>query len=140
MSTKMFVFLSLAAGAAFALTRNSPPVPPGATAADSAAVAHAGVGSRFEYGVGSIGSKFLGGLVNGMLQETEQSLADLKPAIKATKGPDGARAKAVALKVAQMDSIARLDLEYGRPLKAVKGAMEAKNLVNAIRAQVKLKI
>ncbi|MGQ0562870.1 MAG: hypothetical protein ACT443_13470 [Gemmatimonadota bacterium] len=140
MSGKMLILLGLLAGSAYALTRATPPVPPGATAADSMAVAQAGVGARFEYGLGSLGSKIVSSTVRGMVRETERSLADLGAAIKSAKGSDGVRAKKFAAEVARMDSTALIDLEYGHPIKAVKGALEAKSVLNAVRNQVDRKI
>ncbi|MGQ0812964.1 MAG: hypothetical protein ACT4O1_00670 [Gemmatimonadota bacterium] len=132
----MLVLLALVGGSGYSLTRATPPVPPDATAADSASIAQAGVGARFEYGLGMLGSRIVGSTVNSMVYDTEQSLADLKAGIKSAKGPDGIRAKKFAARVTQMDSIAKVDLAYGRPIKAVKSAMEAKSVLNSVRNQV----
>jgi len=63
-------------------------------------------------------------------------LVDLKPAIKATRGPDGVRAQNFAAKVSVLDSLALLDLQYGHPIKAAKQAMEAKSVLGAVRSQI----
>lgn len=136
MSAKMLIVLGVVAGCGYALSRTTPPVPPNATAADSVAVSQAGFGARFEYGIGALGSKIVGSTVRGMVHETEQSLADLRAGIKAAKGADGVRAKQFAADVVAMDSLALLDLQYGRPIKAVKGALEAKSLLGSVRGQV----
>lgn len=140
MSGKMLVFLAVIGGSGYALQRAAPPVPPDATAADSAAISQAGVGARFQYGMGSLGSKLLGNTVRGMVAETEQTLLDLRQPIKTAKGGEGERARKLAKKITVMDSTAIIDLQYGRPIKAVQGAMEAKSLVNGIRTMVKLKV
>lgn len=136
MSGKSLVFLGLVAACGYALTRTVPPVAPGASAADSAAVAHAGVGARFEYGLGAVGSRIVGNSVRGAVDQTQQSLADMRAAIKATKGSDGVRAQKYAQEVVQMDSMALVSLELGQPLKAMKASMEAKSLLNSVRAQI----
>lgn len=136
MSMKMVVVVATVGAAGWALTRNPPPVPPNATAADSAAVSQAGIGARLEYGVGMIGSKVVASTVRNTVHGTETSLKDLQAGIKNAKGGDGQRAKKFAAKVVQMDSLALFDLQYGRPVRAVKAAMEAKSLLGAVRGQV----
>lgn len=140
MSGKMLVFLAVIGSSGYALQRAAPPVPPDATAADSVAIAQAGVGARFQYGMGSLGSKLVGNTVRGMVDKTEQTLLDLRQPIKTAKGGEGERARKIAKKIELMDSIARMDLQYGRPIKAMRGAMEAQSLVNGVRTMVKLKI
>lgn len=140
MSGKALVLLGLLGAAGYALTRTSPPPLPNATAADSVAVAQAGIGTRFSFGVGRIGSKVIGSTVNGMVGQTEQSLKDMHQAIKKARGGDAIRAQQFAKKVVVMDSAALLDLQYGHPIRAVQGAMEAKSLLNAVREQVQRNI
>ena len=136
MSGKTLIVLGVVVACGYALTRNPPPIPPGSTPEDSAAIAQAGFGDRLKYGIGSFGSALMGRSVRNTIIETEQSLQDLRPAIKATRGPDGARAIAFAAKVTKIDSVALLDLEYGRPIRAAKAAMEAKSILGAVRSQV----
>jgi hypothetical protein len=107
MSAKALILVGVLAGTGYALSRTTPPVPPNATAADSVAVMHAGIGARMTYGVGAIGSKIVGSTVRGMVRETEQSLEDLHSAIKSTKGPDGVRAKKYAEKVVEMNELSK---------------------------------
>ena len=136
MSGKKLLLLGVLGFCAYSLQKQSPPVPPNASRADSAATVHAGLGARFQYGLGLLGCKVVGGSVNDMVTSTERELKDLSKHIKATRGPDGARAKEYAQRVVQMDSTARVDLQYGRPVKAVRGAMQAKSLVNSVRVQL----
>ena len=136
MSVKFIVVAAVVGSAGWALTRTAPPAPPNATAADSVAVSQAGIGARLHYGVGMLGSKIVNSSVRNTVHETETSLKDLQAGIKNARGGDGQRAKKYAAKVVEMDSIALLDLEYGRPIKAVKAAMEAKSLLGAVRGQV----
>lgn len=139
MSGKSLFFLGILAASGYALQRTAPPIPMDATAADSAAVSQAGVGSRFQYGVGSVGSWMVGGTVRGMANETEQTLLDLKGPIKSARGGEGDRARKTAVKAEAMNNAALEDLRLGRPIKAVRGAMEAASLVGAVRTQIKLK-
>lgn len=136
MSMKMVALVAVVGAAGWALSRNPVPVPPNATAADSVAVSQAGIGGRLHYGVGMLGSKVVSSSVRSTVHETETSLKDLQAGIKNTRGGDGQRAKKFAAKVVEMDSIAMSDLQYGRPVKAVKAAMEAKSLLGAVRGQV----
>jgi hypothetical protein len=136
MSLKLIVVAGVVGAAGWALTKDAPPVPFNATAADSAAVSQAGIGARLEYGMGMLGGKIVGSTVRNTVHETEVSLKDLKAGIKNARGGDAARAKKYAAKVTEMDSIALLDLQYGHPIKAVKAAMEAKSLLGAVRGQV----
>jgi len=140
MSLKTLLFLAIIGAGAYALTRATPPLPPKATAADSARVATASLGMRFHYGVGHLGSKIVGGSVRGMVDETQTTLNDMRSAIRGAKGPDGARAQQYAKKIMQMDSVVMNDLAYGRPIDAVKGALEAKSLLNAVRQQIQRNI
>ena len=137
MSLKFIIFVGLVAGSGYLLTRNPPPIPPGTTATDSAALAHAGMGARFHYGMGALGAKMLSPTVNGMVTETEQALKDMKTAIKNSKGPDGMRAMRFSRKIMEMDSLALYNLKYGHPIDAVRGAMEAKSLLNAVRTNLR---
>ena len=136
MSGKTLIFLGVVVACGYALTRNPPPIPPGSTAADTVAISQAGYGARLKYGIGSFGSALMGRSVRNTIAETEQSLKDLKPAIKATRGPDGVRAIEFAAKVTRIDSVALIDLQYGHPIKAAKAAMEAKSILGAVRSQV----
>lgn len=137
MSGKTMIMLAIVGVCGYALTRDARPAPPGATAADSVAYAQAGYGARFGYGMGKLGSKIVGGSVTDMVTANEQALKEMKSDIRKAKGGEGIRARKFAEKVALMDSIATVDLAYGRPIKAVRGAMEAKNLLNAVRQQLK---
>lgn len=136
MSGKTLIFFGLVAAAGYALTRSAPPAPPGATAADSVAVSQAGFGARFQYGLGALGSKMVGGSVRGSVDETEQTLRDMSAAIKKARGGDAIRAQQYAKKVVVKDSSALSDLHLGRPVSAIRNAMEAKSLLNAVRQQI----
>jgi hypothetical protein len=137
MSGKTVIFLALVALAGYSLTRAKPPVAPGATPADSAAVAQAGIGARFEYGVGAFGSKVVGASVRGMVSSTEQSLKDMGAAIKAANKIGGLKAALYAKKTTQMDSVALSQLQLGHPINAVQSAMDAKSLLNSVRDYVR---
>jgi len=137
MSLKFIVFVGLVAGSGYLLTRTPPPIPPGTTASDSVALAQASIGARFHYGMGALGAKVLSPTVHGMVTETEQALKDMKTAIKNSKGPDGMRAQRFSRKIMEMDSVALEDLKYGHPIDAVRGAMEAKSLLNAVRTNLR---
>jgi hypothetical protein len=137
MSGKTLIVLAVIGLCGYALTREARPAPPGASAADSAAYAQAGIGARFSYGLGKLGSKIVGGSVTDMVTANEQALKEMKGDIRKAKGGEGIRARKFAEKVALMDSTATVDLRLGRPVKAVRGAMEAKNLLNAVRQQLK---
>lgn len=136
MSGKTLIFLALVGAAGYALTRARPPVPPTATAADSVAISQAGIGARFQYGIGALGAKMVGGSVRGSVEETEAALLALRPGIKKARGGDAARAVLYAKKIVVMDSTALEDLYYGRPVSAVRNAMEGKSLLNAVHEQI----
>jgi hypothetical protein len=140
MSGKFIVFVGLLAGGGYLLTRTPPPVPPGITSADSAAIAEAGVGARFHYGVGALVCRMLSGTVHRMVDETEASLKEMRGPLKKATGGEGLRAVKTSKRIVQMDSSALFQLEYGHPIKAVRDAMEAKSLVNSVRANLKLGI
>jgi hypothetical protein len=135
MSVKFLIIAAAIGSGAWALTRHAPPVPADATAADS--VSLAGIGARLHYGVGMVGSKLVGSTVRSSAYDTQQALKDLKPAIKATRGGNGTRAKNYAAKVVALDSMALLHLEYGRPIKAIQATMEATSMLGAVRGQIK---
>lgn len=138
MSIKSVVLLGLLAFGAYSLQRATPPAPPGATAEDSAAVAKAGVGARFHYGIGHLGSKIMGGSVRRMVHGTEQTLQDMRPGIKKAVGGDGLRARKFSAKIVVMDSTALTDLRLGHPVRAFRGAMEAQSLLASVRDNIRL--
>ncbi|HEX6559624.1 MAG TPA: hypothetical protein VF021_09175 [Longimicrobiales bacterium] len=138
MSKKSLLLLVLVAAAGYGLTRATPPVPPGATAADSAAVAKAGYGARFQYGVGAVGSKLLGSSVRSMVSSTELSLKEMSGIIKKATGGEGDRARRFSKKIMVMDSAALSDLHMGHPISAFKTAMEAKSLLASVRDNVRI--
>ena len=125
MSGKSLVVLALIAAAGYGLQRQSPPD-----------VQEAGLGSRLGFGVGRVGSKMIGKWVTGMTLSTEQSLADLHTNIKKAQAGDGIRAREYAHRAEVADSSAVIDLQYGRPLKALMGAMDGKSMLNAVRDQL----
>jgi len=137
MSKKGLIFLALVAAAGFALTRQKPPLPDHATAADSVANAEAGYGVRFKYGLGALGAKMVGNTVRKGVAETELALKQMAPAVKKARGGDAMRAKEYSKRIVTRDSAALEDLRFGRPVSAVRNYMEAKNLVNAVREQTK---
>ena len=139
MSGKGLIFIALIAAAGYALTRATPPAAPGSTAADSAKVASAGVGARFEYGLGALGSKIVGSSVRSMVSSNEQALEDMHASIKSTMGPDGDRARKYSRKIEVTDSAAITALNLGQPLNALTQAMDAKSLLDAVRDNLKLK-
>ena len=136
MSGKMLFLLAAIGGGAYAVSRAEPPVPPGTTAADSIAYADISFGERFQYSMGSVGVAIFGGSIRKSVMETEQNLAELKGALKSAKGPDGVRARAAAKKIIFIDSVAVDNLHYGRPIKAMKQSMEARNLLNMVKRQL----
>lgn len=135
MSVKFLIFATAIGSGAWALTRHEPPVPANATAADSASLA--GIGARLQYGIGMVGCKMVGRTVRNSVFDTQEALKDLKPAIKATRGGNGTRAKSYAAKVVALDSMALLHLDYGRPIEAVQATMEATSMLGAVRSQIK---
>lgn len=137
MSGKTLIFVALVGLAGYSLTRAHPPVAPGATAADSAAVAQAGIGARFQYGLGAFGSKIVGTSVRSMVGGTEQSLKDMSAAIKSSKAHGGARAQDYAKKTMKLDSVALIQLQMGHPVKAMKNAMDAKSMLESVRDYVR---
>jgi NhaA family Na+:H+ antiporter len=97
----------------------------------------AGIGARLHYGVGMVGSKLVEKTVRNSVFGTQQALKDLKPAIKATRGGNGMRAKSYAAKVVALDSMALVELESGRPIKAIQATMQATSILGAVRGQIK---
>lgn len=140
MSGKFIIFVGLLAGGGYMLTRTPPPIPPGTSAADSAAIAQAGVGARFQYGVGALFCRMVGGTVHRMVDETEASLKEMRGPLKKATGGEGLRAQKTTKRIVQMDSTALFNLEYGHPIDAVQDAMEAKSLLNSVRNNLRLGI
>lgn len=140
MSGKFIFFVGLLAGGGYMLTRTPPPIPPGLAAADSLAIAEAGIGARFQYGVGALVCKMVSGTVHRMVDDSEASLHEMRGALKKATGGEGMRAVKTSKRIVQMDSSALFHLEYGHPIKAVRDAMEAKSLVNSVRANLKFGI
>jgi hypothetical protein len=136
MSLKLLVFLIAVGAGVFAVARAQPPVPAEAIAAGDSAAVHVGMGEKLRYSVGSVGTAIIGNSVRRSVAETEQTLRDLRKSIKSAKGADGTRAREVAIKVREMDSLAVENLRQGRPLKAMKQSMEAKSLLNAVRRKL----
>jgi len=133
MSIKVLILIVILGAGVFAVSRAEPPRPASAAAGDSTAYAQVTFGERFQYSVGSVGSAIVGTSVRRSVLETEQSLKDLRKAIKLAKGGDGIRANDIAKKISYMDSLAVDNLHQGHPIKAMKQSMEAKNLLNAVR-------
>jgi len=136
MSTKTLIFLGLVAAAGYALTREEPPVPGGMSADTSVAVTHASIGARFHYGLGLLGARMVTNTVTKSVAETEQTLAGMKSGIKKLRGGDAMRAKEYSKRVLTRTTAARDDLILAQPIDAIRNAMEAKNLLNAVRDQV----
>lgn len=133
MSIKAFILaLTLGAGI-YAVSQAEPPLPSGTTPGDTVALAHVSFLDRLQYSVGSVGSAIVGSSVRKSVLDTEQSLADLRKAIRTAKGSEGVRARDVAKKIMYMDSVAVENLHQGHPIKAMKQSMEAKSLLNAVR-------
>jgi hypothetical protein len=141
MSAKMLIIAAVLGAGIYAVSRVQPPVATASGAVvDSAAVQNVSFKARLKYSVGAIGSAIVGTSVRRNVEETEQSLHDMHKAIKATGGMDGARARELANKITYMDSVAVEDLHMGRPIKALKTTMEAKNLLNAVRVHLKQRV
>jgi len=90
------------------------------------------------YGVGHFGSKIMGGSVRRMVNSTEQSLHDMRPAIKKATGGEGMRARKYAEKITKMDTTALNDLHMGHPVRAMRGAMEAQSLLASVRDNIRI--
>ena len=136
MSIKAFI-LAIALGAGiYAVSKAEPPLPAGTAPSDSLALAEVSFVDRLQYSVGSVGSAIVGSSVRKSVLDTEQTLADLRKAIRMAKGSDGVRARDLAKKIMYMDSVAIENLHQGRPLKAMKQSMEAKSLLNGVRRQL----
>lgn len=117
----------------YVVARAEPPVPTDAASGDSVAAANVSFADRFMYTIGSMGSAVVGSSVRKSVMETEQSLGDLKKALKTAKGGDGVRARDIAKKIMYMDSAAVESLHQGHPIRAMKQSMEAKSLLNGVR-------
>jgi hypothetical protein len=133
----MFVkilFLAAAAAGFYAVMQAEPPAAYAVgVGGDSTQVTDVSLKARFTYSIGSVGSAIVGTSVRRSVDETDQSLADMKNAIAAAKGGDGVRARELARKITYMDSVAIENLQQGRPIKAMRQSMEAKSLLNAVR-------
>ena len=141
MSTKTLILMVAVGAGCYAVSRAQPPattedLAAAAAAGDTVVLANVSFGDRFQYSVGSVGSAIVGSSVRKSVLETEQSLNDLRKAIKSAKGSDGVRARDLAKKIEHMDSAAVENLHYGRPIKAMKQSMEAKSLLNAVRTRL----
>ena len=136
MSLKLLVFLMAVGAGVFAVARAQPPLPAEAIAAGDSVAVHVDMREKLRYSVGSVGTAIIGGSVRRSVAETEQTLRDLRKTIKTAKGADGTRAREVAIKVREMDSLAVENLRQGRPLKAMRQSMEAKSLLNAVRRKL----
>jgi hypothetical protein len=133
MSIKVFILAMALGSGVYAVSKAEPPLPAGTMPSDSTALASVSFMDRLQYSVGSVGSAIVGSSVRKSVEDTEQSLADLRKAIKMAKGSDGVRARDVAKKIMYMDSAAVENLHQGHPIKAMKQSMEAKSLLNAVR-------
>ena len=138
MSVKLLILVAALGAGVYAVSQAQPPVESsGGAAADSTAVQNVSFKARLNYSIGSVGSAIVGTSVRRNVEETQQSLHDMRKAINATGGSDGARARELARKITYMDSVAVENLHMGRPIKALKQTMEAKNLLNAVRVNLK---
>jgi hypothetical protein len=133
MSIKAFILAFAVGVGVYAVSKAEPPLPTSATPGDTVSLAHVTFMDRLQYSVGSVGSAIIGSSVRSSVLDTEQSLADLRKAIKMAKGSDGVRARDLAKKIMYMDSVAVENLHQGHPIKAMKQSMEAKSLLNAVR-------
>jgi hypothetical protein len=137
MSVKALILIVALGGAIYFVARAEPPAQTTVVSGDSVVVAKVTFGDRLMYSIGSVGSAVVGSSVRKSVMDTEQSLADLKKAIKTAKGGDGVRARDLARKIMYMDSVAIESLHQGHPIKAMKQSVEAKSLLNSVRHNLK---
>jgi hypothetical protein len=138
MSVKLLILVAVLGAGVYAVSQAQPPVESSnGAAADSTAVQNVSFKARLNYSIGSVGSAIVGTSVRRNVEETQQTLQYMRKSINAASGNDGARARDLARKITYMDSVAIEDLHMGRPIKALRQTMEAKNLLNAVRVNLK---
>lgn len=133
MSFKRLLMAGLFAAAAVAAWHASQPTP---VLADGIVTAEAAQPGKVRSAIGNFGSRVVSRPVRAAVRKTERKLYALTPAIKATKGPGQLRAKNVSKKILAIDSASVLSLESGRPVQAIKHAINARQYLDLIKDDV----
>jgi hypothetical protein len=125
---------------ASAAERGSPASSPVAAAAGSAGAtgAHAlsGAAQRTRFTLGRFAGRIIAPAVSGMAEKHSAEIAALQPAIGSAPAARRNRAREIDRRRVAADSLAHVMIGEGRPLAALRSAMKARGLVDAVRHQV----
>jgi hypothetical protein len=128
------VIMALQAASAQQSTDNMPAVP-GAVASIAGGIGATGSSAyqTTRFAVGRVCSRAVGPVVNGMSNRNTTELAAMQPAIRRTSSHRRARVRVIERRLAQADSLAAVSLAEGRPIAAVRYAMEGRSLLDAVK-------
>jgi hypothetical protein len=101
----------------------------GAHAASSAA-------QRTRFGIGRFAGRIIAPAVTGMAEKNAVEVAELQPAIGRSTAARRSRALEIDRRRVAADSLAQVMIAEGRPIAAVRQAMKARSLVDAVRHQI----
>jgi len=140
MSFKAVLIVVGLASAATAVAKSRPEAAPEdvttQVSADATESGELGVGAKIQRGFGSVGVMLVGKLVTSSVAKTDRVLAEMGPALKKKKGPDGKRAREAAKKAMVFDSIAMASLEEKHPVVAVNMAMKGRDFMAVARTNL----
>lgn len=103
---------------------------------EAPAMASLSLGGRLLRGVGMVGSQLAAPTVHSMVLDHTAQLSALDPVLRKTPPVRRQRAHGVMQRVEELDSMAVAQLAVGQPVAALKYAIQAGGLVDAVRERV----
>lgn len=110
--------------------------PRAAESGGARSLASLSLGGRLLRGAGMVGSQLAAPTVHGMVLDHTERLSALDPVLRKSPPVRRQRAQGVMQRVEELDSMAVARLEAGRPVAALKFAIQAGGLVDAVRDRV----
>jgi hypothetical protein len=133
MKTKLILVVLLVLVAKFLYDAGAPRAGEGG---GEPALASLSLGGRMLHGVGMVGSQLAAPTVHGMVLDHTAQLSALDPVLRKMPPVRRQRANGVMQRVEELDSMAVARLGVGRPVAALKYAIQAGGLVDAVRERV----
>lgn len=132
MRTRVLLLIAMLAAARLLYQAGGPP-PGEETTVSFTLAGGTGVASRVRHGVGVYGAMLAEPAVNELLRGHARERATLDVASRAAPVARQAKTEAVLRRVSELDSLAVASIEQGRPIVAVKYALQAGGLIEAAR-------
>jgi hypothetical protein len=136
---KRLVYLMIVGGALWAsFSAIAPPqAQPAAAAASVVAITPAASASeRLADRLGHLGSRIASPLVRSIARDTERLLDEVSPLIPKAQPREAKRARDLSKQIIANDSVALVLLDQGHPVRALRLAISARNLIPSVRQNV----